>query len=180
MITRASPILSKARNRAHILRNDGLSCMAYTEQFTFLCFPRMAESPQAGGAGRQVPGQSQEPRAQSLEPGAQSQELIAQSQDPDGILTTEGLPQPLRAAIAALSPRPKEGALRSVIRDMCLWRPLTSTRLAGLLNRRQDSLVRDHLKPMVEAGELSYTIPEMPNHPSQAYTVPSEESTHAG
>jgi hypothetical protein len=57
---------------------------------------------------------------------------------------------------------------------MCDWRPLTSAQLANFLNRQQDALVRDHLKPMVAGGELSYTKPEMPNHPNQSYTTRSD------
>jgi hypothetical protein len=64
-----------------------------------------------------------------------------------------------------------------VIGAICAWRPVTSAQLANLLNRRQDPLVRDHLKPMVDAGTLRYTIPAMPNHPNQAYAAPSEEET---
>jgi hypothetical protein len=30
---------------------------------------------------------------------------------------------------------------------------------------------------MVESGDLSYTIPAMPNHPNQAYATPSGEKT---
>jgi len=36
-------IVSKARNFAHVLRDDGLSYMAYTEQITFLLFLKMAD-----------------------------------------------------------------------------------------------------------------------------------------
>ncbi len=169
-----------------LLEKRGAGSRTYYEPGPTL-FPRPAsegavspaKSPQLGGVGGHDLRQSRELGAESREPAAQSQEVGAQSRDPHAPLTTEDPPPPLRAAIAALSPRPREEKLRSVIRELCRWRPLTSTRLAKLLDRRQDSLVRDHLKPMVEAGELSYTIPEMPNHPSQAYSVPSEERTHA-
>src|SRR5947207_5463934 len=36
-------IVSKAWNFAHVLRDDGLSYMAYTEQITFLLFLKMAD-----------------------------------------------------------------------------------------------------------------------------------------
>ena len=36
-------IVNKAWNFAHVLRDDGLSYMAYTEQITFLLFLKMAE-----------------------------------------------------------------------------------------------------------------------------------------
>src|SRR5689334_3577469 len=36
-------IVAKAWNFAHVLRDDGLSYMAYTEQITFLLFLKMAD-----------------------------------------------------------------------------------------------------------------------------------------
>ena len=38
MSTDSQQIVSKAWNFAHVLRDDGLSYMAYTEQITFLLF----------------------------------------------------------------------------------------------------------------------------------------------
>ena len=43
--------------------------------------------------------------------------------------------------------------------------------LSHLLGRQREPLVRDYLKPMIDAGLLAYTIPETPNHPDQAYTA---------
>jgi len=119
--------------------------------------------------------QSHQSGAQSRELGGQSREVGLESRDPDASLTTQDLPEDLRGMVAGLSRRPKEEALRGVIRAICDWRPVTSAQLARLLDRRQDALVRDHLRPMVEAGQLRYTIPAMPNHPNQAYAAQSEE-----
>ncbi|MEL7484631.1 MAG: ATP-dependent DNA helicase RecG, partial [Planctomycetota bacterium] len=71
---------------------------------------------------------------------------------------------------------PKQEDLRSVIRAICAWRSVTSAQLAGLLDRQQDALVRDHLKKMIESGQLMYTIPEMSNHPDQAYTSATKDT----
>lgn len=43
MSTTSQQIVSKAWNFAHVLRDDGLSYMGYTEQITFLLFLKMAE-----------------------------------------------------------------------------------------------------------------------------------------
>jgi type I restriction enzyme M protein len=43
MSTVSQQIVSKAWNFAHVLRDDGLSYMAYTEQITFLLFLKMAD-----------------------------------------------------------------------------------------------------------------------------------------
>lgn len=42
MSTDSSQIVAKAWNFAHVLRDVGLSYMAYTEQITFLLFLKMA------------------------------------------------------------------------------------------------------------------------------------------
>jgi ATP-dependent DNA helicase RecG len=130
--------------------------------------------PAGSGAGD---GESHQAGAQSRELGGQSRELGPESQDPNTTLTTYDLPKSLQQKLAGLSKRPKEDAIRGAIRAICEWRPLTSAQLASLLQRQQPPLVRDHLKPMVESGDLSYTIPAMPNHPNQAYATPSGEKT---
>ena len=42
MANETQQIVNKAWNFAHVLRDDGLSYMAYTEQITFLLFLKMA------------------------------------------------------------------------------------------------------------------------------------------
>ena len=42
-MTDSQSIVNKAWNFAHVLRDDGLSYMAYTEQITFLLFLKMAD-----------------------------------------------------------------------------------------------------------------------------------------
>lgn len=43
MSSASRQIVNKAWNFAHVLRDDGLSYMAYTEQITFLLFLKMAD-----------------------------------------------------------------------------------------------------------------------------------------
>src|SRR5947207_11063382 len=43
MTNDSQQIVNKAWNFAHVLRDDGLSYMAYTEQITFLLFLKMAD-----------------------------------------------------------------------------------------------------------------------------------------
>jgi len=43
MTTDSQQIVTKARDFAHVLRDDGLTHMAYTEQITFLLFLKMAD-----------------------------------------------------------------------------------------------------------------------------------------
>ncbi len=44
MSTATQQIVNKAWNFAHVLRDDRLSYMAYTEQITFLLFLKMADA----------------------------------------------------------------------------------------------------------------------------------------
>lgn len=60
-------------------------------------------------------------------------------------------------------------------RIVCAWRPMSARELAALLGDRDHKvLVRQHLTPISETGELTLTIPEMPHHPDQKYTVPGK------
>jgi len=163
----ASTHLRRLRDLKLLEKKGSGSRTYYEPGEAFVPGPR-AES----GAGA---GESHQVGAQSREVGGQSREVGTESRDPDASFTTQDLPQDLQQTVAGLSKRPKEDALRGVIRAICAWRPVTSAQLASLLDRRQDPLVRDHLKPMVDAGTLRYTIPAMPNHPNQAYAAPSEE-----
>jgi type I restriction enzyme M protein len=43
MASDTQQIVNRAWNYAHVLRDDGLSYMAYTEQITFLLFLKMAD-----------------------------------------------------------------------------------------------------------------------------------------
>ena len=159
----ASTHLRRLRDLKLLEKRGSGSRTYYEPGLAFVPGPR-AGGVEKGAESRQVGAQSRELESQSREPGGESR-------DPDITLTAEGLPEHLRQAIAGLSKRPKEEDLRGMIRAICDWRTLTSAQLANFLNRRQDPLVRDHLKPMVATGQLRYTIPEMPNHPNQAYAA---------
>ena len=48
--------------------------------------------------------------------------------------------------------------------------------LAALLGDRDPKVLqREHLRPMLDAGELAHTFPQMPNHPQQRYTLPAPD-----
>jgi ATP-dependent DNA helicase RecG len=86
------------------------------------------------------------------------------------------LPPDLASRIAAAGARPRRPTLRALVRDLCAWRALSSRELAQHLGARDPKiLLREHLTPMIDAGELAYTIPKMPNHPEQKYMLPKAE-----
>ncbi|MCL2649377.1 MAG: hypothetical protein FWD61_20690 [Phycisphaerales bacterium] len=86
---------------------------------------------------------------------------------------TEHLPDALAAKVADLPKRASQDQLRKLIHSLCQWQPLNAMQLSHLLGRQRGPLVRNSLTPMIDAGLLAYTIPDMPKHPDQAYTVPS-------
>ncbi len=90
----------------------------------------------------------------------------------EGSHLVQELPPALKGLVQELGQRANSEQIREAIQRLCTWRPLRSEELGEILGRRADYLVRKHLSAMEKAGELSYTIPEMPNHPDQAYTVP--------
>ncbi len=62
-----------------------------------------------------------------------------------------------------------------LIRAFSAWKAFSARSLGKILGDRDPkNFVRNHLGPMVEAGELAYTIPEMLNHPDQKYTSPGD------
>ncbi len=85
------------------------------------------------------------------------------------------LPEILRTRIPSTGTKPRKETLRALIRDLCAWRALGAREMAALLGGRDHKhLVREFLSPMVHEGLLTYTIPEMENHPDQRYTVPAD------
>jgi ATP-dependent DNA helicase RecG len=86
------------------------------------------------------------------------------------------LPESLQARISAAGIRPRKETVRSLLRDICAVRAFAARELAEILqNRDAKWLVREHLVPMVEEGQLVHTVPAMPNHPDQKYALPASQ-----
>ena len=84
-----------------------------------------------------------------------------------------GLDPALQQAFASLGTRPRKEKLRQVIGQLCSDQWRTGAWLAGLLNRQPQNLSDRHLSPMVKDGLLERRFPDIPNHPEQAYRIPS-------
>jgi ATP-dependent DNA helicase RecG len=85
----------------------------------------------------------------------------------------DSLPEDLRNQVEQLGKRPGE-RIRLVIRELCAWKTLSASELSEILGRKDNEAVRrDHLRPMVESGQLAYLYPEMERHPQQAYLTPA-------
>ena len=85
------------------------------------------------------------------------------------------LPDTLRKRVQSVGGYASKGEVKTTIRELCRWRALSVGELAGLLGREAKYLRRHYLSPMIEAGELEYTEPDMINHPRQAYRVAERE-----
>jgi ATP-dependent DNA helicase RecG len=83
------------------------------------------------------------------------------------------LPPPLAQSILELGDRADPMALRQVIVELCRWKALQPSHLAGLLNRGPKYLRSKCLRPMILSGELEYLHPTNPAHPKQAYRATS-------
>lgn len=82
------------------------------------------------------------------------------------------LPEPLRMALAALTPKARKHTLWPLILWLCSLRPHNAEQLARQLNRQAVALKTGHLNPLREQqGLLEYLHPEVINHPQQAYVT---------
>ena len=89
---------------------------------------------------------------------------------------SQSLPEKLQKMVTDLGKRPGD-RIRKVILELCRWRTLKAVEVAYLLgNREFQALRRDHLRPMVEAGQLELTYPTMEKHPEQAYRASTSKS----
>jgi ATP-dependent DNA helicase RecG len=64
---------------------------------------------------------------------------------------------------------PDKEKMNMAIIALCQWRPFTLKQLAKYVQRNEKYLLENFITPLREAGKLHYTIPDMPNHPEQAY-----------
>lgn len=157
----ASQHLRRLRNHG-LLQQKGKGADTYyvpTEKLLARWQTRSNEPPASAPAVPQVsqaPDQSIQVSPQSIQPDQQSIQV------PD-------LPELLAIQVRRLGGRPKRDAIRTVIRELCAWRPLSADELATLLGRTRVHLVNEHLSSMLAAGVLAHTIPEQPSHPQQKY-----------
>ena len=84
------------------------------------------------------------------------------------------VPNILTFAIEQLGGRPRPDKVRMVIQALCEWKPLRISELSILLNRTPHYLSTNYIRLMLRDGELTYTHPEDPRHPQQAYRVPGK------
>jgi ATP-dependent DNA helicase RecG len=84
------------------------------------------------------------------------------------------VPPEIREELKELGQRTNPQQFRRVLKRLCDWQSLRAGEIAELTGRDVKYLVQQYLTPMIEDDELEYTIPEMPNHPKQAYRTPDD------
>lgn len=110
--------------------------------------------------------QTTEAQKQITEPLHQITEPAAQTTEPS---EWEILPAELRAKIDFLGKKASRESIEELILEICNYKPCSPEVLAKILNRQSNHIYREYIKPLKDAGKLGFTIPEMPNHPDQAY-----------
>ena len=86
--------------------------------------------------------------------------------------TIEDIPNAIIEQINALGKRTNDKEkISSIILQLCVNKPMKSKVIASVLGKSEKYILREFLKPLLEDKRINYTIPEMINHPEQAYTV---------
>jgi ATP-dependent DNA helicase RecG len=84
------------------------------------------------------------------------------------------LPADLTSRIQALGQRVSQPDLAQLTIDLCRHRSFSADELSTALGKNRKYLLDRVLTPLLRNNQLSHTIPDQPNHPDQAYTVPAE------
>lgn len=94
------------------------------------------------------------------------------SSNPEGLSSNphwQTLPADVQAMLVALGKRGQPDKVREAIIRLCQIQAWQAADLSGLLGRSAVYLGTQYLRPLVEAGVLTYLMPDVPNHPHQAY-----------
>lgn len=83
----------------------------------------------------------------------------------------DDLPEHIKTKVAQLGKRAKEEEVKEVIVTICAWKPKKSAEIASILEKSEKYVLRKFLTPLRNEGRIHYTIPDMTNHPDQAYKV---------
>ncbi|KAA6344156.1 hypothetical protein EZS27_008205 [termite gut metagenome] len=93
-----------------------------------------------------------------------------------GDLTAQ-LPPELQNKLEQLGQRSNSKTeIIDVILELCQWKSLTLNQLSDLMKRKDKKHLKNtYIAPLRKQGKLEYTIPEMSNHPKQAYRTVSSK-----
>ena len=104
----------------------------------------------------------------TTEPDTLTTEPDALTTEPQALL--QELPYDLREKIEQLGVRENDSSkIENIIYELCKTNSYSTKQIANILDRNENYIFRNYTNPMREKGMLQYTIPDMPNHPQQAY-----------
>ncbi|WP_441001160.1 ATP-binding protein [Fodinibius sp. SL11] len=83
----------------------------------------------------------------------------------------EELPKEVKAFLDDIGNRATKKQMNLFLLSVCRWKDMKLQEMADLLDREPKYILRKYIQPLMDEGKLQYTIPDMPNHPKQAYTV---------
>ncbi len=87
----------------------------------------------------------------------------------------EQIPEELLERINKIGKKLASNEMESLILDLCSFQAFSLMELSTILQRNIMFLRNHYLKPLIKQGKLSYTIPEMLNHPNQKYTTKKKQ-----
>ena len=170
-VLEASSALRKLCEQDLLRKQGGGKATYYVPGAELSASPEMVDFP--GEKVDEPDGLSNESEPLSTEPFDLSRE--PESLSKESVSLEEELPRELRDRVEEVGKRTSPETLKQLIVDVCAWRELRAEQIAKLIGRNMDYLVTKYLTPMVEEGNLEYTIPEVRNHPQQAYRTASDE-----
>lgn len=167
----ASQTLRRLRD-AGLLEQKGRGAATYYVPTAWLLEQPQALSNKPGeGLSSKLGGLSHQSEGLSHQSEGLSHQLGGLSNNPHW----QSLPPELQDMVAALGRRAAPHKVQAVIIRLCQYRVWQASELASLFNRQTHYLRVHYLGPLVNAGVLAYTMPDMPSHPHQAYRAAKGE-----
>jgi len=84
-------------------------------------------------------------------------------------LTCNAIPVEIRERINNLGNRADKDLVKQIIIDLCKWKELRLVDVSSIMGKSDKYVLREFISPLRKAGKIQYTIPNMVNHPEQAY-----------
>src|SRR5690606_35809872 len=78
--------------------------------------------------------------------------------------------KPILERISQLNKRERNSEkIKALILELCAIRPMKAVEIAKYFSKGEDYMKRKYLGPLISDRKLTYTYPDMINHPTQAY-----------
>lgn len=84
----------------------------------------------------------------------------------------DDIPNGLKKLIESLGKRTNDkGKITNIILLLCTHKPMKGRVITQVLGKTEKYIFKEFLKPLLDDKKLNYTIPDMINHPNQAYVT---------